>query len=317
MAQPKFKVNIQGGSGSIIMGDHTNVSITSARQNSERVEPSTVTIEKGVRKSNESVFVQETNQQKTSGIQETSVVYKITQGYALIIHNKNFEKTKDREGSENDMEAIREFCQLAGIKIHTTSKTEDLTATQMEELCDEISQRDFDRYDAFLCIILSHGKEEAIYGVDNNTISVQKIVSRFRDVRTLTNKPKLFFIQACRGTKQDYGVEADSHIVQDPNIKMRLPTDSDLLLAYSTVDGYESYRSPDAGSWFIITFMELLKQHAHNKHLMDILVLVNREIAKYITKDGRKQMPCQMSTLTKFIYFNIPPPQLSDLSSEN
>ena len=214
---------------------------------------------------------------------------------------------ENRTGSEVDVEAIKAFCDLTGIYVHKTSKTENLTATEIEALCSEVSERDFSRYNGFLCFILSHGKEEVIFGVDGNEVSVQKIISSFRGKPTLNGTPKLFFIQACRGNKSDFGVESDSYKVNQLS-RMHLPTDADFLVAYSTAEGNESYRSREEGTWFITTLMQNLNWYGHNMHLMDMLTLVNQQIASFETSDGKKQMPCQMTTLTKFVYFGIPSP---------
>ena len=230
----------------------------------------------------------------------------------MILHNKYFPKGTlgDREGSENDVEAIKEFCKHARLRVNDTDrKTEDLTATQMEDLCNEMSKRAFDRYDAFVCFILSHGTEDGIYGIDDNTLSLQEIVDKFKDCESLAGKPKLFFIQACRGSHKDGGIEvqSDSHPVNRPP-RFRLPCSSDILIAQSSVDGFVSYRDRKAGSWFMGTLMDKLEKHAHNMHLMDILTLVNHAVAGKATPDQKKQMPCQMSTLTKFVYFDYPHP---------
>ncbi len=239
----------------------------------------------------------------------------IKQGFALIIHNRCFPKGElsEREGSEKDVEAIKEFCHQAGLCIiNTDRKTENLTALEMDNLCSEVAKRSFDRYDGFVCFILSHGRENGIYGVDDNTISLQEIVTKFKKCDSLAGKPKLFFIQACRGKNKDSGVaiQPDSEPVNRP-IPLRLPSESDILIAHSAADGFESYRSREAGSWFIITLTEELSKHAHHMHLMDILTLVNRAIAGYHTQEGYKQVPSQITTLTKFVYFKYPPPLIS------
>ena len=251
------------------------------------------------------------------GVQETegstNFRYKIQKGFALIIHNKYFPNrdVPEREGSEQDVLVIKKFCEEAGFAVNQTSmKTTNLKACQMYDLCTEIAERSFSRYDAFACFILSHGCEDGIYGTDDNIITLQEIVTKFKKCEGLAGKPKLFFIQACQGTNQDSGIsiEADSHPVSPPINRLRMPTDSDILVANSTVPGYEAYRHVEGGSWFIRTLMEKLEEHAHEMHLMDILTLVNHKIAGYSTPTNLKQMSCQMTTLTKFVYFNYPAP---------
>ena len=240
-------------------------------------------------------------------------MHKISKGYALIIHNKKFKR--DRVGSDKDMESIKDFCKLASITIHKTSG--DLTATEIEELSSEVSREKFHNYDAFICFILSHGEDGVIYGVDGNKVEVNRIVSGFRENPTLVGKPKLFFIQACRGRGSDEGqcAEADSTAdLQETSVQkpVVLPENSDILIAHSTYRGYKSYRFPDTGSLFIMKLIEQLKQHAHEKHLMDILTLVNSEVSKCdikVKNTVKKQISCQTTSLSKFVYFNVPPPK--------
>lgn len=243
---------------------------------------------------------------------ESPASYTIKQGYALILHNRHFPKGQlpDRVGSEKDVKAIKEFCQKACLHINDTDReTENLTASEMDSLCDEIAKRSFSRYDGFVCFILSHGNEAGIFGTDDNIISVQEIVSKFKDCNGLAGKPKLFFIQACRGRNKDNGTLIDAdNIAPTPSIPLRLPTECDVLVAHSTVEGYESYRSRASGTWFIHSLIKELYNHAHDMHIMDILTLVNRSVSGYFTLDGMKQMPCQLTTLTKFVYFKYPAP---------
>ncbi|XP_046839958.1 caspase-3-like [Xenia sp. Carnegie-2017] len=301
----KYNITIDNkDGGSIIMGDQNQVDI-GAGGRVERVRPR-----------NEAFAVpkQPVGYENVGGSSFIpSMKHKITQGFALILHNQYFlnDKTPDRVGSEKDVEEIKKFCKTAGLDINDTDReTENLKASEMENLCSEISKRDFSRYDGFVCFILSHGDENGIYGVDDEIISIQKIVSMFRDCTGLAGKPKLFFVQACRGKNKDMGIsiDADSRPVNLPKIPLVLPTKSDVLIAHSTMEGYESYRNRLHGSWFIITLMEELQSHAHHMHIMDILTIVNNAISGYKTPEDHKQMPCQLTTLTKFVYFKYPAP---------
>ena len=70
-------------------------------------------------------------------------------------------------------------------------------------------QIDFTNYSCFMAFIMSHGDECGIAGTDykkgKNTIKVDTLSSYFTPNKCegLKNKPKIFFIQACRGTKRD------------------------------------------------------------------------------------------------------------------
>ena len=169
-----------------------------------------------------------------------------------------------------------------------------------------ISQTGKMQSDGFVCFILSHGDERGIHGVDDEVISIKKIVTKFQMNTSLAGKPKLFFIQSCRGRKPDGAVHSpDNHQVIRNLDECFLPG-SDTLVMHSSVKGYESYRSPENGSWFIITLIEQLNKYANQMHVMDILIRVNNIVATYYTRNGEKQMPCQdMGTIRKFVYFNL------------
>ena len=128
-------------------------------------------------------------------------------------------------------------------------------------------------YDAVIVAVLSHGIEGKIYGVDGTLVPVSQITSYFRGDRakSLIGKPKIFFLQACRGGEFDAGVEEtdgpadektedelfkkflDSNNSTDETDAYlgTLPVESDMLLAYATVPGYVSWRNSEKGSWFI------------------------------------------------------------------
>lgn len=58
--------------------------------------------------------------------------------------------------------------------------------------------------DSAVVIILSHGKSgDLIYGTDAETVSMERILKCFNNENcpALLNRPKMFFVQACRGGK--------------------------------------------------------------------------------------------------------------------
>ena len=172
----------------------------------------------------------------------------------------------------------------------------------MVEVCESFSGTEFKDYDALLVFISSHGDEgNLIYGTDGKSITVNEVVGKFKGKISLANKPKLFFMQNCRGRNADRGsgtVQADN----PPIIPARIPYEADMLVAYSTVDGYESYIDETQGSWFITCLMKVLNERDHNMNLTDLLSIVNKRVASLHYR-GRKQMSCFESTLRMSVYF--------------
>ena len=88
---------------------------------------------------------------------ELSGVHQINNGYALIIHNKNFNyDLRHRKGSEKDLEAIKVFCEEAGFKLDII---ENVKVKEIRDHCRKLTRgkSEFQNYDGFVCFILSHG----------------------------------------------------------------------------------------------------------------------------------------------------------------
>ena len=178
------------------------------------------------------------------------------------------------------------------------------SGSQMLELLRNTAEKDFSRYDCFVCVILSHGTKDGIYGTDEKVIKIEAITSPFRrnECPSLEGKPKIFLIQACRGPGQDrVPVESDSDPI--PLSSSSLPADADFLICFASAPGHESYRQ-DHGSIFILSFFEVFKKYAEREHLMDMMLRVNNHVAGFYSKKGLKQMPCQVCMLRKKVFFD-------------
>jgi len=180
-------------------------------------------------------------------------------GFCLIFNNMSFkDKNFDRHGANFDEEKL---CDLFG-KLHfKVCIGKDKDKHQMERICTYFGGKDHTQYDAFVCIIMSHGTSgDKIMGVDGRTIGIEDLMSEFNAVRcpSLANKPKIFLVQACRGSEEgellgltDNQQIADNTFSDSTLSRSRLPKESDFLLAYGSVPGYVSYRMTDSGSFFI------------------------------------------------------------------
>jgi caspase 7 len=172
---------------------------------------------------------------------------------------------------------------------------------------------------------MTHGKKDGIIYSSDGEFCVNNIWENFtgNNCPTLVGKPKLFFVQACRGTMTDPGIlfrpkprsrlNAPADTVDSKSShedKFVIPVLADLLVMYSTAEGYYSFRNPSDGSWFIQALCQELCENPHEE-LMTILTSVNRRVAyakqSYVPNtselDACKQMPIIQSMLTKSLYF--------------
>ncbi|XP_006160500.1 caspase-3 isoform X2 [Tupaia chinensis] len=232
-------------------------------------------------------------------------------GLCIIINNKNFHKSTGmscRSGTDVDAANLRET--FMNLKYEVRHKN-DLTREEMIEFLQKVSKEDHSKRSSFVCVLLSHGEEGIIFGT-NGPVDLKKITGFFRGdyCRSLMGKPKIFIIQACRGTELDCGIETDSGIDEDMACQ-KIPVEADFLYAYSTAPGYYSWRNSRDGSWFIQSLCAMLKQYAHKLEFMHILTRVNRKVALDFesfsldpTFHAKKQIPCIVSMLTKDLYFH-------------
>nr|QDK54780.1 caspase-3 [Mugil incilis] len=227
-------------------------------------------------------------------------------GQCVIINNKNFDRCtgmNQRNGTDVDAaNAMKVFTNL-GYKVKIYN---DQSVEQMKRVLTAVSTADHSGSASFVCVLLSHGDEGVFFGTDGS-VELKFLTSLFRGDRckTLAGKPKLFFIQACRGTDLDPGIEADSG--EDTT---KIPVEADFLYAFSTAPGYYSWRNTMTGSWFIQSLCDMLGKHGKELELMHIMTRVNRKVAVEFESishspgfNARKQIPCIVSMLTKEMYF--------------
>ncbi|XP_035017452.1 caspase-3 isoform X1 [Hippoglossus stenolepis] len=231
-------------------------------------------------------------------------------GTCVIINNKNFHsstKMSYRNGTDVDAAfAMKTFSEL-GYKLRVAN---DQTVRQMKHLLTSVSDEDHSSSASFVCVLLSHGDEGVIYGTDGCE-RLENLTRNFKGDRckSLVGKPKLFFIQACRGSALDDGAMIETDSV-DEQTSERIPVEADFLYAYSTAPGYYSWRNTSNGSWFMQSLCEMLVHYKGELELMQIMTRVNRKVALHFESSSnlpgfssKKQIPCIVSMLTKDFYF--------------
>ncbi|ELT92962.1 hypothetical protein CAPTEDRAFT_224953 [Capitella teleta] len=240
-------------------------------------------------------------------------------GRCIIINQRNFHKAltgqNDREGTDVDAEACESAFLSLGFDV---TRHDNLNQTELSMTMSQASKEDHSKNDCFVCVILSHGEDGVIYAT-NGTTKIESLVSRFKgnDCPSLAGKPKLFFIQACRGRRFDFGAELpdksvdelDAVIDDSPKV-IRIPTEADFLMAYSVVPGHFSWRNNVDGSWFIQALVRVIREHGDKMEIMSMMTLVNRIVAydfESCTDDdftsNMKQVPSIVSMLTKQVFF--------------
>ena len=137
-------------------------------------------------------------------------VYKMDsnpRGRAIIINNKKIDGKATRNGAEEDGKILKQLFYYLGF---TTELHEDKKVAEMEQILKDVAKSDHSGHNCLLVAILSHGEDmEQVYGTDT-TVSLIKLFKNFggSNCESLISKPKIFFVQACRGDEFDEGVVA-------------------------------------------------------------------------------------------------------------
>ncbi|XP_049439613.1 caspase-2 isoform X9 [Epinephelus fuscoguttatus] len=234
-------------------------------------------------------------------------------GFALVISNVTFDPCAapdldPRKGGEVDDEVLRKvFTELD----YLVTVHRDLTAQGMRTCIETFCRRpDHRTVDSCVVCLLSHGVEGAIYGTDGQLLQLDWVFESFDNAHCplLQNKPKMFFIQACRGEEMDCGVEqidgpartcspgceqrdagregqgdANSrHRGDTGRPRIKLPQRSDMICGFASLKGQKictaAMRNTKRGSWYIQELNTTLRLHARDMHLADIMVQVNGKI---------------------------------------
>ena len=231
-------------------------------------------------------------------------------GIAVIINNYEFyttdpsnEALPNRRGSQVDEENLRVTWEYLRYDVRILR---NLTASELTRQLMHIALQSHENYDSFVCCILSHGYLDGIYGTDSQPVKINDIASLFKGnfCPTLSNKPKLFFIQACRGDDEDKGVavQADASGQEDA-LRHSLPSEADFLFGYATPPGNVSWRSPRYGSWYISKLCEVLVDNSPQQDLLSMLTMVNSKVSEAYTTQGYKQCPAPVTLLRKQVWF--------------
>ncbi|XP_067022084.1 uncharacterized protein [Acropora muricata] len=251
-------------------------------------------------------------------------------GYCVIINNLKFQENEEayREGCGQDEKRLGNLFKSLRFKVIIKR---NLEKNQIERVAQEYGGRNHDKFAAFVLIVMSHGDDrDCILGVDNRTTSVGALMREFQAERcpSLKGKPKILIIQTCRGSRQYY-VERFDDLVESINAdttefdgadncvgpfsldsslsKSVFPPEADFLLAFATVPGYVSFRSPTSGAFFIQELVEVIEKYHGSHHLLDMLTEVTRRVIDHQNREFnsaayRVQVPAPTHTLTKLFF---------------
>ena len=167
-------------------------------------------------------------------------------GLGIILVNHKCGKW-DRPGSKKDLENFNHI--FLKLKLKVVTKVDFSPKNVLKLIEEEVEKHQ--NLNSFFIAISTHGtNNDVIFCHDGTSMEVSEILSELQKP-IYAGKPKVLLVQACRGNKEGTEVfQRNGRIVAD-SVPTVATLDSDVLKAYSCVEGYTASREVSVGSWFV------------------------------------------------------------------
>lgn len=232
-------------------------------------------------------------------------------GLAILIGNcyeKQPHGLSKLDGPSKDIEnATRVFCGLGGeIRVVKNESAEEIKRVIRYEASRESYP---ESYEWIVVVFTGHGKELGVYGNDGELIYLERdVIDPFqpKNARLIAKIPKLFFIDACRGSETTQPILVPRGPDSEDSVRLsrgghgidalKFPSEGNYLIAFSTFPRTKSFESREGGVW-ISKLLKTLEIEVDTS-VYDILHLVSNDIHKEYQKVGMEvQQPVIESTL--------------------
>ena len=128
---------------------------------------------------------------------------------AIILNQKTFDKGGEREGTDKDRDELEKVLRTLGFEVETKdSPNVKAVSNCLEKAAAETGGT---KTDCLFVVALTHGTRHLLSAKDGS-YPEEKLWEPFLadKCKGLAQKPKIFIIQACRGSKKDHGTEVES-----------------------------------------------------------------------------------------------------------
>lgn len=186
----------------------------------------------------------------------------------VYVFNYYFSDTRNaRLGAAVDTYNLKELFLRMGyrVKVHEELSKE---ATE-EKLCAIQTDSELERYDSFIMIFLSHGKDDTLfYTKDQEMMSLDDVRYFFVDGKcpSLKKKPKLFLASFCRGKVEETREYETDYSGSDETAE----APQDMVTIYASIKKFKAVRDPKLGTVFVQALCQVLADYAHELELQDL-----------------------------------------------
>lgn len=259
-------------------------------------------------------------------------------GYAVLIMNHEFaNEDENLPGVKHDIDSMSRLFTTMDFEVRQLiNLTNEQLVSDLWNIQTEISSD----CDCFVCVISTHGGEDPGFHANfsqepgytktehyvlnsEGALWTRHIMEMFNDqnCKALRGKPRLFFVQACRGNGVDKGVylnentnniESNEDRSEDNSLNQdvfQIPCYNDSLVMFSSTSGKYAWSEDLEGGWLLSAINKVFSSGSGDD-LLSLLTQVCGEVASreaFIPNNGRahcsKSTACVYHKLCKDIYF--------------
>ena len=197
----------------------------------------------------------------------------------------------------------RKMCETMELLNFETHWERNATATVTRRLVRETARcQCLPNYKRLVFIFSGHGTtKHFLYTQDGKQVNFHDIMKQFYPGQSphLGAIPKLFFIDACRGSLQTQPVLVTKG---GHDVSLKVPEQSNFLVAYSTMPDHRAHESKETGGIWMNILAEKLR--TTDASVLDVLTKVNTELCREFHTDqvGCYQQPELVSRLNEEVH---------------
>lgn len=245
-------------------------------------------------------------------------------GKALLINMEKYKHHKHREGAEFDrgkMDGIFKMLHfdVTSFKDYTAEELKLGLRSTSEDICRVDT-------DCFVCFVSAHGNTDESgnpYIEDQNGDKVdiiKDIMEPFMVSTELEGKPKVFFINACRGVYKmtSRKLEAEkTTTIRSPTTPSTqrmikyLDNKKDVFVVFSTEEGNQSGRDKDNGTYFVQALCRAIPEMCDKEDVETMVTKANRILTSSPEFHAHPQVATSISKLTRKLFWLKTLPQSS------
>ncbi|KAF4528921.1 hypothetical protein B566_EDAN010238 [Ephemera danica] len=208
-------------------------------------------------------------------------------GIVVVFNHEKFDfDLEPRTGTTKDADRLQAAFKARGFLVLPTFN--DKKHDEIKSILGNLSKRSTrEAYGSVLIFALSHGLDGGRIAAKDKFYSASDLREPFLDNPAFKNKPLIFVHQACRGKQKETFASRKSPSAYKNGDEL-YSGQNDILLAFGTLEGHESFRHKELGSFYIQKMCDILEK-GDDIEILDLLTATNCAVIKDCAKERDRE----------------------------